>query len=361
MSNHSRIVVILVFGLPASGKTTLIKSIQQSIKDGVDSCDVGRDNGKNVDSCWYCWEVITDEIIPRSHQKEATENGDWKHVRRSLIQATGLLIDGIKTGHMLDDSTAPGTATSAAEAVPFYFMICGRNSCNCQKVEVATTATDHKERNHVILVEDNMYYKSMRYEWIKMCRSKHVALGAINCSLSLDECLFQNSLRSSCDCIPEGIIRRMAQLFEPATKDEFYGNLVEVQNQNEAVLAAIKLIHSAVESPLEPIPDDQDKKEIDRRQTSSNLIHQLDHVLRLATKEILSDCGSGKQQLARSLSDKKFVILADVRQSKLILPQWFIDSLTKKDGTSQCHQSERLDRESITYARNLLQSQQMYK
>lgn len=351
MSNidSPRILVLLVFGLPASGKTTLIQSIHESVEKGA-SVQEGEGGGKDPDS-FICWKVIMDEIIPGSHQKEAIESGNWKHVRQSFIQATGLLIDGIKAGHMYsnDNNGLAPASGKATEAVPFYFMILERNVGNHQKVDSSTTSWPRKETNHVILVEDNLYYKSMRYEWIKMCRRKRIALGAINCSSSLDQCLLKNSLRSRNNFIPEEIITRMDQLFEPATRDEFFGHLLQVDNPHD-VESSIKLIRSAIGSPFEPIDDDdEEQREIDRKLTLSNLIHQLDHLLRIVIKEILLEC-LDKQKLAKSLSNRKYVILSDVRQSKLILPEWFVNSLTKSHGNFAS-----FDAQTISFAQNLLQ------
>lgn len=334
-----KIVVILVFGLPASGKTTFIKSIHDSIEKGEGfTCANG-----HSESSFICWKVILDEIIPGTNQKEAIESGNWKNVRGSFIQATSLLIDGIKTGHMYDDGDDFSASGCTAQAVSFYFMICERN--NHQKIKFSRTCAS-QQTDHIILVEDNLYYKSMRYEWVKMCRRRSLALGAINCSSSLDQCLLRNSSRCHDDLIPEEIIRRMHQLFEPATNEEFYGHLIITDSLVDVGLS-INMILSALDSPLEAPDNNEQQRESDRERTSVNVIHQLDQLMRKVIKDILCNGCPGKRDAAKTLSNRKYTILCEVKQGKLILPEWFINLLIKND-------DDKKTSEMMSFAHDLL-------
>ena len=70
------------------------------------------------------------------------------------------------------------------------------------------------EESRVIVLDDNMYYRSMRKQWYHLCREISCAYHQLFLQAPEEVCLERNRLRDAHAKVPEFSIRHMAEVFE---------------------------------------------------------------------------------------------------------------------------------------------------
>ncbi|VDP10689.1 unnamed protein product [Soboliphyme baturini] len=70
------------------------------------------------------------------------------------------------------------------------------------------------ENRRLILVDDNMYYRSMRQEYYGLCRKYSIRFGQIFIACSTDEAILRNRVRQHGESVPDSVIKDMALRIE---------------------------------------------------------------------------------------------------------------------------------------------------
>ena len=70
------------------------------------------------------------------------------------------------------------------------------------------------EERVVIVLDDNMYYRSMRKRWYHLCREASCAYHQLFLQAPVDLCLERNKLRKPAAQVPDFSIQHMAEVFE---------------------------------------------------------------------------------------------------------------------------------------------------
>ncbi|KAK2572332.1 hypothetical protein P5673_002559 [Acropora cervicornis] len=189
----SNSAVVLLCGIPASGKSTLSKEIHRYVQktrgDTIHVIYICYDNfiprDLNLNNAFagsqladkLCEEDIAKEQTNSRSDSNAIESSNyslWKHYRRILLVAVDRLLNIMKNKNNefrfnSDDST------SEIEGLPPFHMFWKTfqenlskeiTNCSCfspNDCRLTDTA-------HIILVDDNMFYHSMRYEYIQLAR-----------------------------------------------------------------------------------------------------------------------------------------------------------------------------------------------
>eukprot|EP00037_Helgoeca_nana_P028931 m.343035 g.343035 ORF g.343035 m.343035 type:complete len:335 (-) comp27865_c7_seq1:2359-3363(-) len=156
-------------------------------------------------------------------------------------------------------------------------------------LEAPPTARPHPpSKVNVLILDDNMYYASMRHAVYKTVRefSGGFATALLDCDLDL--AVSRNAARAS--TVHLDVIKRMALKLEPPRPDknrwEKHSVVVDASKEmSVAVDAVTALCFRAASDPTAPIPEvDSVVTDADRKATADSVRHQFD----VASRKILS-------------------------------------------------------------------------
>ncbi len=87
-----------------------------------------------------------------------------------------------------------------------------------------STDSESEKVSWVIIVDDNMQYRRMRYFLYQVSRREGVGYATVYLDMTLRDALFRNSKRQMEDgsvAVPPGVIEKMATIFEPPDGNRF--------------------------------------------------------------------------------------------------------------------------------------------
>ena len=172
-------VVVLLLGLPASGKSTLCKQLKKRAMD----------RGETVLSVDY------DALIPLTRQaKMVEEEGAWKREREAILQAVASLLQQMHLSDIGDNSNS----------MPYLRQL--KESC---------LTLGGKESKVTVLVDDNNYLSSMRKPWHRLARERSAGFCQIFVQTSTEQAKARNMKREAEERVPASVIDSMAERFEP--------------------------------------------------------------------------------------------------------------------------------------------------
>ncbi|EFC48997.1 hypothetical protein NAEGRDRAFT_78247 [Naegleria gruberi] len=250
------VILVMIGGLPACGKTSLCKKIQTYLEDIRMECKL------------FCYdEVLNEELEDGGFTSEK-----WKKSRNLIYKQT------IKT----------------------------INEFKCIV----------KSGWKIIILDDNFYYKSMRHEFVQICQEFTIAHIQIILKCNVETCIERDAKRSQ--PVGEDIIRSMNIRFEYG-KSSFSDNIIymeyDTDNFSEMDSISSKIIDLfPLAKPLQDLNKmKQEMKEESQRQNEQSFKKQLDDSLRKKTSHLIQH-NLIKKEHAKKLSDLKKDILKSVSQ-----------------------------------------------
>lgn len=171
----------------------------------------------------------------------------------------------------------------------------------------------------VIVLDDNFYYRSMRYEVYRIAKEFRLGFGQIFLNLPYDLCCSRNSSRPK--PVPSEVMSRMKSLFEPpdASKNAWERHSLIISNTPSNLEGISELVTQTWEQPYFPV-----SQTVNSPQPNS-AIHFADLALRQIVKSIiLSTQQEQRSQITQTLSHKKKSVLEDIKMNNIALP--FVDS-----------------------------------
>lgn len=332
MSNSvSKLVVVI--GLPGSGKTTLVERMMSnwnrgSIETNASSVDIDPVlfyelcDAIETSSLYY---ISVDKLVSTEDQAAMSNqrSGKWKDFRKRLIASTEAFIIH------LSNTNSNGQLNSDEQRL--LNAICSINHLT----------SSHKK--FTLLIEDNMYFKSMRDNWHRLAKKYALGFGIIYLNTPLTVCMIRNDKRLV-NKVPDDIIKKMNDEFEVPENNEF---TIYVDQDINGVLQSIIFVCS-----LKPVPQDESSEMMKKESqliTMTNLAHQFDILLRdvIGCEMKMIKDKTLLEQLAPIFKNKKQVLLAKLRCSDLFLPQWLTKYLIElRDPLN--HEMAK------SYARNLI-------
>lgn len=174
-------MLVLFFGLPGSGKTTLVNRI-------FEACT------KRFDSRSYPCIISYDSLVSTSRQAEMAHNpGMAKECRQQLLLAAQAWLAWVRGTDM---------------AVPTSSEL----ACTMLKQLQSCSRPLRPDERALVLVDDNLYYRSMRKEWFKLARNASLGFCQVLVACPLEEAIRRNASREL--PVPEPSIRVMGSRFE---------------------------------------------------------------------------------------------------------------------------------------------------
>ncbi|XP_006136158.2 L-seryl-tRNA(Sec) kinase [Pelodiscus sinensis] len=328
-----RLGVCVLCGLPAAGKSTLARALRDRLQ-------------RREDPGWDCALLTYDDLMPleafNQPETEARQVAQhpllsrWKLYRHELLVYLEHFLQALING---DHLYAPLNRT---EATWKRFV-----SCFKEQGLISSEIHDAKSCHYLInatasrplylVLDDNFYYQSMRYEVYQLARKYSLSFCQLFLDCPLESCLQRNCLRSQ--PLPDETICLMARKIEVPNpeKNTWEQNsliLKSVECTSEDNLQVINLLATALENPEKQAEDNTEQKETDRAICAASILHQADQAFRRIVSQIMKDvkdkhiCPSEMKILAEELNKLKAEFLEDLRQRNLQSNEFVTNTIT---------------------------------
>ncbi|KFP32579.1 L-seryl-tRNA(Sec) kinase, partial [Colius striatus] len=181
-----------------------------------------------------------------------------------------------------------------------------------------------------LILDDNFYYQSMRYEVYQLARKYSLSFCQLFLECPLELCLKRNRLRSH--PLPDQTIYLMAQRIEmpDLKKNTWEENSLILRSfdcsseDNEQI---ISLLATALENPVKQIEENAEQKDADRALCAASTVHQADQACRRLISQAMKDAKDKKvpqsemKSLAEELNKLKAGFLEGLRQGSHLKSQ----------------------------------------
>ncbi|KAL0275704.1 UNVERIFIED_CONTAM: hypothetical protein PYX00_003489 [Menopon gallinae] len=186
----------------------------------------------------------------------------------------------------------------------------------------------------VILIDDNMYLKSMRYAFYKLAKDFNISFCQVYLKSPLEQCLERNFSRASNSIVPVTVISDMNAKLEPPRVDNKWEKHTLVfqtdDDYNKLYSDYFELLDKALENP-ESIQDENDLVEKEKSVfiCMTNVLHQSDIALRqIVSNKIQNSHLKSKpdekkefQLYCTKLNNTKGKILNDIKLGIINIPE----------------------------------------
>ncbi|ETV91433.1 hypothetical protein, variant 1 [Aphanomyces invadans] len=170
------------------------------------------------------------------------------------------------------------------------------------------------------LVDDNMYYRSMRKRFHQLAREFRAGFGQVFVTTSNEICWQRNQTRPV--PVPESVFGRMASLLEvpDASSNAWESHTLQVALETElqrddAVVRTMEFVWRIAQHPESSLHDANAlEKEASRESNRRSVVHCLDGRLRRLVGTILRD-ETSKSAMAKCLNTAKDTVLDQCRQT----------------------------------------------
>uniref|UniRef100_A0A669PWB2 Phosphoseryl-tRNA kinase n=1 Tax=Phasianus colchicus TaxID=9054 RepID=A0A669PWB2_PHACC len=285
LADGGRVVLCVLCGLPAAGKSTLARALRRQLP---------------LRQGWDCALLVYDDLIPEEAwgrganpaPRSVPQDSAWKRRRRELLRLLERFLRALRSGPAPPGPAPPGWSR---------FLSC----CAEQGLRPGRDGGGPRVRPLCIVLDDNFYYRSMRYEVFQLAREYSLGFCQLFLECPLELCLQRNRLRGS--PVPEGTICRMAQRVELPEPEK------NPWEQNSLILSC-----SAC-TPEEQC-DAGLMEEADRAICAASTVHQADQTCRRIISQTMKEAKdknvlpSELKSLAEELNKLKAEFLEDLRQ-----------------------------------------------
>lgn len=285
-----QVCLVNLVGLPASGKTTFCRRF----------CEHFRKKG---DVSINVLHIEFDEYVKiptDAHSAEYFESKTFKTERfrvRCLIRE---VISGIKRDASIDEV--------------LHLARIEYPESELRSVQVASSA------DYIILIDDNMYYASMRKEVRSIAKQYEIGYLIVYLETSLADAIAKNELRSLRDRVDEAHIRSMAERFEPPDECQDR-NIIRIGGEKDMSVVFDKIQSAVLECLLNPQRPEPitDQAPVAFEQSE---IHRIDLMLRKEISQLMrgSAMEVDKKALSEILCQRRKHILNDLKSGALDTP-----------------------------------------
>lgn len=166
----------------------------------------------------------------------------------------------------------------------------------------------------VVVLDDNFYYRSMRFEVFKMAKKLRLGFAQIFLNTPLDVCISRNSARLS--PLPSEILMRMETTLEPPAPSKYTWERNSLTlSDNHKFELIFDLITKSWEQPIDESP-------VNRSYHENSPVHYADLALRRIVKNLMMAAPIAERpRLIEELKVKKKNILDDIKLNNIPLPR----------------------------------------
>ncbi|XP_058649036.1 uncharacterized protein LOC131550703 isoform X3 [Onychostoma macrolepis] len=247
---------------------------------------------------------------------------DQTHQTHTLSDQTHTLSDQTHQTHTLSDQTH--TLSDQTHTLSEADGVWMRFEQMRQQQSVSHTHTHSQPL--VVLLDDNFYYQSMRHQIQQLARKYGVGFCQVFLQCPLHVCLQRNRRRSQ--PVPDDVLLQMCERLEPPNeiRNPWEQQSLTLDSTDSIadghVQKLMDLLASALENPLNPVQDESQQKEADRRICASSVLHQADQTCRrLVSQAVASARGQAspdaQKALAKALIELKTAFLQELKKDVL--------------------------------------------
>lgn len=327
----NNIVLLVLSGLPASGKSGLCKLLKQN-------------ENEHKDGTWTCVHIEYDKLLPPEVEQilvlkaEEQITSAWKQYREQITSCVDvLLLHLLKFYH--DCTTNIQTEPKPKNVEDklwdtFVAMVIH---------DLHTLDKGHEGHGICIVIDDNMYYRSMRYTYYQLARKYEVGFCQVHMQCDVKEACRRNVAREM--AVVAGVIEDMANKMEiPDPFKHSWEKYFLIYKPQEEINSIAKLLNEAQIDPVKRVDDiDEESQVYDRIVCSESFIHQADQILRKLISENMAaatkDLNRPKNEircLAETLQRKRKQILQELKSGTITVTRDLVGMATdaSKDSNS---------------------------
>ncbi|XP_003794132.1 L-seryl-tRNA(Sec) kinase [Otolemur garnettii] len=318
-----KLALCVLCGLPAAGKSTFARALGHRLRQ---------------EQGWAVGVVAYDDVMPDAFLDEASARPppfQWKVLRLELLKYLEYFLMAVINGCQM---SPPPNRT---EAMWEDFITCLKEqdlifSAESEAQSSYLIMKTDVSRPLLLILDDNFYYQSMRYEVYQLARKYSLGFCQLFLDCPLETCLQRNGQRPR--ALPAETIHMMQRKIEKPNpeKNAWEHNSLTIQSPacaSEASLEVTDLLHIALENPVKYVEDNMEQKETDRLICSTNMLHQVDQTLRKVVSQTMKEAKDEQvppynlKFLAEELNKLKTEFLEDLRQGnkKYLCFQQIID------------------------------------
>ncbi len=332
----NNICICLLGGLPGAGKTTFVDALKT----------ISREN-KSIGAP-VIYYISFDEVYNLNDQDVFNAN-IWRASRQKVVEKVKYLIHLFKSSSSNNNSN-----NNNSNDEPSIDMPDDVESFVLPSISFSSFAPSVK---HIILLDDNFYYKSMRHIFYKMAQEEQFYFGQLFLKTSLETCLIRNQKRIGHGNVPEHVIKRMNEIFEWPQNDNYYYEIDTTLKQiddnifvTETFETLLNLIIKAgiVPRKIELTAEEIARRESDRLLTLKNQIHLMDNLCKKLIGQVIKSAmeielkefnnNSSRQQQIKKVAQKELVtrtkngkkiLLKEIRQQSSSESSESIESISE--------------------------------
>ncbi|KAM4851953.1 L-seryl-tRNA(Sec) kinase isoform 1-T1 [Thomomys bottae] len=298
-------------GLPAAGKSTFARALARRLQ---------QERG------WAVGVLSYDDVLPEAPPDLGTgarpRPSRWKTLRQELLKFLECFLMIVINGGQM---SAPA---NMAEAMWEDFITCLKDQDLIFPVVSETQscyilAKSVISKPLLLVLDDNFYYQSMRYEVYQLARKYSLGFCQLYLDCPLETCLQRNGQRPR--AVPNETIHLMGKKIEKPNpgKNAWEHNSLAVQSpvcSTEASLEVTEILLTALENPVKHAENNVEQKETDRIICSANILHKADQALRRTVSQTMKEAKDEQilpnnlKLLAEELNKLKAGFLEDLRQ-----------------------------------------------
>ncbi|KAJ1527926.1 hypothetical protein ONE63_007860 [Megalurothrips usitatus] len=258
------ICLALLVGLPGSGKTCLANFLKQYFSTDREASE----ESLSLNVIHICYDsLITADLAHRCSTDP--DCGNWRDARQEVFTMVEKMTKMLKEIHT-DQETHK------------IILKCG--------VENKYIKKDYEweiviKKRTVIVIDDNMYYSSMRYSYFQLARRHNVGFCQLYLECTVPSALTYNNKRSSGERVPDDVVRKMADRMEPPENKPWEQYSVSIAahepySTDETVKKIGRIVSKALLDPVQPVEDWSELGEVSRQACMASVLHQCDLGLR---------------------------------------------------------------------------------
>ncbi|XP_062517353.1 L-seryl-tRNA(Sec) kinase-like [Corticium candelabrum] len=328
--------VLLMCGIPASGKTTLAQKIVAKFSPGVGNSVDFHEIPLKLRVLHVCFDdFVSEDLQLDALQRESGDDGRqgggdqeerkvWKYERRRVLQCIERLLAILVAfdGKLNHTNSGGGDDTGVWEN--FEKVVCKRSNLS----NLSPNCSDITKEKYLVVVDDNFFYRSMRYEIFQMARTFQCGFGQLALTCTVADAIYRNKMRST-QVSDDSINRMGARLEMPDVESHSWEArsfvVVSLNVEHELGSEICRFICNLFLYPVRPLIDEarEECKAASKAANLESVIHQADRILRKCVAGTMRITKGINKQEMKEMSEKansvRRIILGKVKSGLLPL------------------------------------------
>ncbi|XP_041522402.1 L-seryl-tRNA(Sec) kinase isoform X2 [Microtus oregoni] len=250
VDGRPKLALCVLCGLPAAGKSTFARALALRLRQ---------------ERSWAVGVLSYDDVLPPALPDDVSTQprpSQWKMFRQELLKHLECFLVAVISGGQM---SAPPNRT---ETMWEDFITCLKKqdlifSAAHEAQPCQLLAKTAASRRLFLVLDDNFYYQSMRYEVYQLARKYSLGFCQLFLDCPLETCLLRNGQRPQ--PLPNETIRLMERKIEKpnSEKNAWEHNSLVIQSSScslEASLEVTDLLLTALENPIKCVEDNTEQK-----------------------------------------------------------------------------------------------------